>query len=73
MDFPVFLDALADSNVERFHAEAAKQRLVSVALGTRPSRVRPLGQRLRAMATGSVSAPREPFSSCLRLGGVNPS
>jgi hypothetical protein len=60
MDFPVFLDTLASSNVERFHAEAAQQRLVSAALGPRPSRVRSLGRRLWAMAAGSVGARREP-------------
>jgi hypothetical protein len=73
MDFPVFLDTLAYSYVERFHEEAAQQRLVSAALGPRPSRVPSLGRRLWATARGSAATLREPVSSSLPLGGVNPS
>jgi hypothetical protein len=62
MDLPVFLDTLAYSNMERFHAEAAQRRLVSAALGPRPSRVLSLGRRLWAMAAGSVGALRETVS-----------
>jgi hypothetical protein len=62
MAFPVFLDTLAYSYVERFHEEAAQQRLVSAALGPRPSRVLSLGRRLWAMATGPVGAIRKPVS-----------
>jgi hypothetical protein len=59
---PGFLDILAKSNMERFHAEAAQDRLVSAALGPRPSRARSLGRRLWAMAAGSVGALRESAS-----------
>jgi hypothetical protein len=62
MDFPVGLDTLAFSNVERFQVEAAQQRLVSAALGPRSSRVLSLGRRLWAMAAGSVGAVRESVS-----------
>jgi hypothetical protein len=71
MDYPVFLDTLASSYVERFHEEAAQARLVSAALGSRPSRVRSLARRLWAMATGSVGALRKPVT--LTQGGVTPS
>jgi hypothetical protein len=87
MDLPVFLDTLASSNVERFHAEAAQQHLVNAALGPRPLRVLSLGRRLWAMAAGSVGAGWEPVPLTPRLvreerrsphralpqGGVNPS
>jgi hypothetical protein len=64
MDFPVSLDALANSNVERFRAEAAQRRLVSAALRRRPSRVPSLslGRRVQAMVAGSIRALREPGS-----------
>jgi hypothetical protein len=87
MDFPVFLDTLASSYLERFQEEAAQHRLVSAALGPRPLRVRSLGRRLWAMAAGSVGALREPVAltprpmregrrsphRALRQGGVTPS
>ena len=59
MVFPVRLDQLASTNVERFHSEAAQHRLVSAALGLRSSRVLSLGRGLWAMATESVGALRE--------------
>jgi hypothetical protein len=62
MDLPVFLDTLASSYVERFHEEAAQQRLGSAALGPRPQRVPSLGRRLWAMAVGSVGALRKPVA-----------
>ena len=66
MDFPVGLDSLAFSNAQRFLAEAAHYRLVSEALGPRPSPVVSLAKRLWAMATGSVGALREEDSFALR-------
>jgi hypothetical protein len=75
MDFPVFLETLASSNVERFHAEAEQHRLVSAALGPHPSRVRSLGRSLWAMAAGLFvnGKVRHSAHRAVPQGGVYPS
>jgi hypothetical protein len=70
VDCPVHLDTLALSNMQRFHAEAAEYRLVSAALAPRRSPVPSLGQRLRAMVSGSVRGLRERSSLTLRPSSI---